>query len=509
MPPPHREPIDAIGYIRVSLLLEEQISPEIQRSAIADWARRTNRRIVRWIEDLDVSGRTFARRIMGGIEAIEAGEAREIVVWKYSRFGRSRTGCAVNLGRINRAGGELQSATEEVDASTATGKLTRGMLMELAAFESDRTGEQWAEAHAERLARGLPSHGRPRFGYELRGRVRDPLQKHRTIRAPEDGEERYEIDSVTGPILAELYHRYTAGSGGPTLAAWLNKAGILTNLGRTWSDGVLMRMLDTGFGAGLLRVHDPNCACTQPGVCKTKILIDGAHEAVITGEEWQAYRRRRLRVAALPPRARVTVYPLTGLIRCGHCNARMTITADGKTPGYWYKCGDYLRRGLCAPRSVQRSKAEAAVLANLEAWAEYIESKPVPESTRALEPAVDIGRLEAAIATADAAVKRLTLQVAKGLVSEDAYREAHAELVAERAASVAQLEVERQPQKREPYEYMPVVKTLLAEWETWPGAERREVLARVVSEVRVFRADRKTSWLEIETVWGEVRRADL
>ncbi|MGW4663254.1 recombinase family protein [Streptosporangium sandarakinum] len=509
MRPTPAEPIDAIGYIRVSLLLEEQISPEIQRSAITDWARRNGRRIVRWIEDLDVSGRTFHRKIMEGIQAIEDGEAKEIAVWKYNRFGRNRTGNAVNLGRLHRVGGELQSATEEVDATTSTGKLTRGVLMELAAFESDRTGEQWAEAHAERHARGLPSHGRPRFGYILRGRIRDPLQKHRTIRAPEDGEERYEIDPDTGPVLAELYRRYIAGSGGPTLAAWLNKAGIRTTRGDTWSHGVLMRMLDAGFGAGYLRVHDPNCSCPVPGVCKTKILLPGAHPPVITEDEWRDYRRRRRRVASLPPRARVTVYPLTGLVRCGHCGARMTITADGKTPGYWYRCGSYLRGGLCAPRSIQRSKAEAAVLAMLESWAADIEAQPAPPAAQLVEPAVDIGRLEAAVAAADAAIKRLTLQVAKGLIEEEVYREVHAELVAERAQATAQLEQERAPRDREPHEYVPVVEALVEEWPTWPAAERREMLARVVAEVRMFREDRRTAWLEVELVWGEVRKVTL
>lgn len=511
MPPTPPPPIPAIGYIRVSLLLEEQVSPEIQRQSILDWAKRSGRHIVDWIEDLDVSGRTFARKIMNGIEAIEAGQAKEIVVWKFSRFGRTRAGCAINLGRINIAGGELQSATEEVDARTAVGKLTRGVLMEIAAFESDRAGEQWAEAHAERLARGLPATGRPRFGYTLRGRIRDPLQKRKTVRAPEDGIERYEINPETGPILAELYRRYIAGSGGPTLVIWLNGAGIPTTRGQPWSDAVLMRMLDAGFGAGLLRVHDPNCGCTQAAPCKTKILVPGAHQPVIHEHEWQAYRQRRLRVAALPPRARVTVYPLTGLIWCGHCGARMTATADGKIPAHWYRCGHYMRRGTCETRSIQRTKAEAAVLSVLQAWAEDIEAKSGlhPEFARPIEPAADIDRLKAAVAAADAAITHLTVQLAKTLVTEEAYRAAYAELIAERADSAARLTAAQTPRTREPHDYVPVVRTLLGEWPTWPGAERREMLARVVTAVRGYRSDRKTAWLEVESAWGETRRVDL
>ncbi|MFI6737283.1 hypothetical protein ACIBI9_30535 [Nonomuraea sp. NPDC050451] len=57
-------------------------------------------------------------------------------------------GNQLNLARLEAAGGELVSATEEADATTAGGTFTRGMLMELAAFESDRSGEQWAEAYS-------------------------------------------------------------------------------------------------------------------------------------------------------------------------------------------------------------------------------------------------------------------------------------------------------------------------------------------------------------------------
>ncbi|MEU5863464.1 hypothetical protein ABZ815_20005 [Nonomuraea sp. NPDC047529] len=94
------------------------------------------------------------------------------------------------------------SATEEVDASTAVGKLTRGMLMELAAFESDRSGEQWAEAYHNRLARGLPPFGAQYFGYVRRGRQPHPLDPKRTLRNPADGEERYVPDIGSGAAEA-------------------------------------------------------------------------------------------------------------------------------------------------------------------------------------------------------------------------------------------------------------------------------------------------------------------
>ncbi|MEQ4724542.1 recombinase family protein [Nonomuraea sp. B19D2] len=85
-----------------------------------------SRRASGWIEDLDVSGRDLQRTIVAAIAAVETDGAKALLVWKYSRSGRNRMGNQLNLARLQTAGGELVSATEEVDATTAVGKFTRG-----------------------------------------------------------------------------------------------------------------------------------------------------------------------------------------------------------------------------------------------------------------------------------------------------------------------------------------------------------------------------------------------
>jgi site-specific DNA recombinase len=511
--PPQRKASDlipAIGYIRVSMLLEEQITPELQRNSITDWARRNGRRIVRWIEDLDVSGRHFHRKIMGAIEAIEAGEAREIAVWKFSRFGRTRSGNAINLGRVNLAGGELQSATEEVDARTAVGRLTRGMLMEIAAFESDRTGEQWAEAHAYRVANGLPANGRNRFGYIRRGRAPDPLQPHRTYRTPDDGPERYEPDPVTGPILADLYRRYIAGQGGQKLAASLNRAEVHGTRGRPWSDSTVMKLLDRGFGAGLLHIHDPNCDCRRLVRCRNMVWVPGAHPGVITEDEWQAYRRRRLRVAATPPRARASVYALSGSLRCGHCKGRMTPCAENREPGVWYHCSNYLRRRTCEARSARRRIVEDVVLQELGQWADDIAAKspvrPAPPMTQ-MKP--DRAKLQADITAADAALDRLTMQLAREVIPEESYVRSRDMLLTERAEASARLEELEQPVPLERHEYVPVIRTLVEDWTTLRAEARRELVTRLLPQILVFRESRSSAWVTLHAAWGEERLVGL
>jgi site-specific DNA recombinase len=281
------EPVPAIGYIRVSTWKEEKISPELQRKTIKEWARRRNRVIVRWIEDLDKTGRNFKRKIMEAIVSVERGEACEIAVWKYSRFGRSRHGVAINLARVERIGGQLESATEEVDATTAAGRFHRGMLFEVAAFESDRACEQWKETHEWRREHGLPAAGGQRAGYTWYRRIGPDGRPQ---------EERYEPNDA-GPAYGGLFLRYVNGEGYMPLADWLNRNGYKNTRGKSWTHESLRWYMDSGFAAGLLHVHRPDTCQGLEEPCKKwahYIHIPGAHKPLIEDDMQKAQLEARL-----------------------------------------------------------------------------------------------------------------------------------------------------------------------------------------------------------------------
>lgn len=355
-----------LAYIRVSTWREEKISPELQREAITQWARRTGRRIVDWIVDLDVSGRHFRRKITGCVERVEAGEARGVAVWRYSRFGRDRTGNQLWLARLEQAGGDLESATEPVDAGTAVGRFQRGMILEFGAYESDRAGEQWRETHDHRKYKlGLPAQGRKRFGYVWHRRHVPDLTAPDGYRLQK---ERYEAAEDTGPVVADLFRAYVAGDGFTVLAARLNQAGHRSTLGQLWGPDPLTRYMDSGFAAGLLRVHDPKCRCRKTnGSCRTKIYIQGAHDELIDYDLWQAYLKRRDEVRAAAPRSRVGLYELTGLCKCGRCRHGTAVNAavhNGKTvPGWAVRCSTRAKKGPlgCEGVLIPRHRVEAAV----------------------------------------------------------------------------------------------------------------------------------------------------
>lgn len=494
--PPDPDLIPAIGYIRVSMLREEQISPETQKAAIQDWARRRGRRVTDWIEDLDMTGREFLKRRIGeAIGRVRAGEAREIAVWKYSRFGRDRAGVAVNLDALEKAGGQLQSATEEVDARSATGRFTRGMLFEVAAFESDRAAETWAEAYSYRNARGLPPLGRPRFGYRRLGRIRSELDPLRTIPDRKDPQgERYVPDPELGPVLAGMYRAYNGGEGGHAIGRGLNERAIPNTYGNPWSGRTVLDVLDSGFGAGYLRVHDPACpGCGEKGKarCRRKVFIRGAHEPVIGEDEWQAYRARRKISGDIPPRHRAPAYPLSGLVRCWHCGAAM-VTSGAKKEGVRFRCSqvrNYPGSAKCAGRpSVPLDRLLEAVRGALADLAAEVDAETAVAERRSAARTAreEAARLAGELADADRELTRLAYERVRGsALPPETWERLAEELTSKRhdlSQRLAAAEAEAQASSADP---APPLAGILDGWEILPAPVLNRLLRTVIRHVTV------------------------
>ncbi|MFF0770894.1 recombinase family protein [Nonomuraea wenchangensis] len=519
--PPGQGLIPAIGYIRVSMMLEEKISPDIQRAAIKELARRRGYHIIEWVEDLDVSGRTFQRQIMKVIADIEEGKAKAILVWKYSRFGRNRTGNQLNLARVEKAGAELVSATEEIDASTAVGKFTRGMLFEIAAFESDRAGEQWGEAFQNRLARGLPPLGNNQFGYIRRGRIRHPLYHDRTLVAPEDGPERYEPDHASGMagLLAESYDRWIAGRGFDQLCHWLNAAGARTTIGGKWRPNELMRVMDRGFAAGLICVHHRDCQCGKPSACRNKEYHPGAHEAVITPETWETYKRYRKLNSALPVRARRAVYPCTRLLRCGYCTHAYYPQKVQQSGTMGWVCGSIYRKHYdiprCGTRFVTMAAVEEAIQHVLAEWVPDIEAAAASAAAglQTIPEVVDKSQPEALrreLERIDRALERQTELLINEVIPQSSYEPVRDKLLREREQVLASLDdFADLADPVNPMDCVPVIEGLLQEWDTLPADRLRNILAEVIDHVDVYRQDPATAWIVVHSAWGEERRREL
>jgi DNA invertase Pin-like site-specific DNA recombinase len=301
-------PIRAVAYVRVSQARDGTISPDLQLRAIEDYCRRRGYHVTETLQDLDLSGRFWRRRQMErAITMIEHGQADAIVVWRWSRVSRNHLDRAVAVDRVEAAGGALESATEGFDTTTSTGRLARGVLAELAAFESDRVGDVWREIRERRVALGLPGNGQAMFGYRKR-----------------NGQ--YVPDRRTGPILAELYRRSIRGTPFAELARWLNSHRIPTAASSgahgAWTGHGLARLLDLGFAAGYVKHRGE--------------LVPGAQQPLITADVWNAYRARR-EASRYQPRRSADEFLAAGLVWCA-CGNRMAAVHAGAPSYCRYQC---------------------------------------------------------------------------------------------------------------------------------------------------------------------------
>ncbi|MEV5711242.1 recombinase family protein [Actinoallomurus sp. NPDC052274] len=506
------EPPRVVGYVRVSTAREEMISPELQRAAIEDYCRRRGYILDEIIEDLDATGRNFTRKgVQKAIERVENAGIAVVVVWKFSRFGRDRLGWATNLDRVESAGGRLESATEDVDTSTSTGRFSRGMFAEIAAWESERIGDGWKEAHQNRLQNGLPHTGRPRFGYDYHRAT------NASVACPQgcgrgECETGYRMNPETGAAVEEMYARFLRGESYLKIAVWLNSRALYTTGGKPWTDRVVRRFLDTGFPAGFLRVHDKACRCKTPQTCDRNTFYPGAQEPIINAKTWEAYRRDRKRRANLPPRVNTPTYATSGLVKCGRCGSGMTahtITHHKvKKPGYMLQCGKYHRSRECEGAWIARPRLEAMILgwvkkvaaADVTAKAALMTARSAARTTAAAERK----RLLREAQGLAKALTNLTMDRAKGLVPETAYADARDELLQQQQTvndALDRLADERDQLTDPP---VPVARDLMKRWPTLPPAVRRDLLAKLIKQVTVISHGNGVADVKLITTWGEV-----
>lgn len=470
-------PSRAIGYVRVSKAREEMISPELQTTAISDYCERSKCVLIDVTQDLDATGRNFARSgIQRVIERVEAGEANLVIVWKWSRFGRNVRDCLVNIDRLEAAGGRLVAATEDFD-DTPVGRFGRGQFLLMAQFESERIGEQWKEAKARRVKMGLPGDGNPRFGYTY------------------TREKGFEIDPLTAPVLLRMYEAYVAGQGFNQIADELNADGIATPRAQFWRSTSVLQMLDTGFGAGLLRVHAGKEIEFRPA----------AHEAVIDDDLWQAYLRARRNRARTPSRTLQAAHPLSGIVECGHCGSSM-IRGGGSG---MIRCSAYKKQISCDhPSFVGVERLRPPTIDFLSTVSKQINHRAKARqaaSQRVLGASDEIKALTRQITRLESTLSRLTRQHAEGVVPTDAYIQTRDTVISERE----QLEQRLISLTDSTQTAADINPDLLRDWDDLPVKTQRDILRSLLRRVVVTGNGRGNSpTITFEPRWQTSKEGD-
>ena len=264
------------------------------------WAHRTGTVVAEVYVDNDVSAysgkpRPEYRRMCGDIkEGLRDG----VIAWHPDRLHRSPKELEDFIVLIEATGAEVHTVTGgDYDLSTPHGRVTARILGAVARHESEDKSRRIKRKAVELAQQGKRNGGGTRaYGYNA---------AHDSI-VPEEA-----------AIVEEAAQRILAGDSLRSVCSDLNRRGVPTVTGRSWSTTVLGNMLKSARLSGQ-REH------------RGEIVSSGSWPAILTPAQ-----TARLRSLLNDPARRTNrtprSYPLTGLVRCGRCGAKMVArpTQDG------------------------------------------------------------------------------------------------------------------------------------------------------------------------------------
>lgn len=396
-------------------------SLEDQWRACAQHAERQGWTCVGLYVDPAVSGRKEHRpaidKLLGDLRSRTFST---VLFYRVNRMGRNAPAMWATADQIERAGVEVQSATEHFSRHTAAGRLTFNMLASFAQFGSDQLSEVMRGRLAYKASQGEWIGPEP-FGYDRAGKTLAP--------------------NADAPVVVAAFELYATGlHSDESIARTLNQRGHTT---RDWRTGLRGR-----FGRESVRT-----ILNNPAYLGMVGEHAGQHPALITPELWkqvQAIRAQRTREGGSFKVEPKDGEILAGRVYCAACGSRMyryqTGRASSRNPRYG--CGGRRAAGErqrdCTASMSRQQMVEDAVR-------ELLVSLTIPPS---LEQLLKQKAYEVAGATVrspkgvdhtavQAKLERLAEVYADGLISREKYQR-------ERAALQAQLHESEEQQIGEP-----------------------------------------------------------
>ncbi len=135
----------AVGYIRVSTAgqVDCGVSLEAQEAKLRAWATLHDRELISVQCDAGISGkRADTRPALQEAIRLACQHRVPLVVYSLSRLARSTLDAITISEKLRRAKADLVSLTEQIDTTTASGRLFFRLMSSMAEFERDLTAER-------------------------------------------------------------------------------------------------------------------------------------------------------------------------------------------------------------------------------------------------------------------------------------------------------------------------------------------------------------------------------
>ncbi len=357
---PPRKQIRAAIYCRVSTderLGQEFNSLDAQRECCESFIAA--RKLEGWTalpvkyDDGGFSGGNVERPALQRLLAdVDAGRIDAVVAYKFDRLSRSIKDFALLLEGFEEKGVVFVSVTQQIDTSSAAGRLLQNVLVTFAQFEREVISERTRDKIRMSKQKGKWLGGCPPLGYD---RAKEGCAL--VVNEAEAARVR-EIFALYLQERSLLRAAQIVNARGWRSKTWTTKKGV-TIAGREFTKTSLQQLLVNPIYAGRIAHRGQT--------------FKGEHAAVVDEKTFAAVQRvledgRRRPVGRGPNE---NAYLLGGLVRCAACGSAMTAgtTTKGDVKYRYHVCVRAKKLGVdaCPVRSVPAPELEAFVVDRIRA----------------------------------------------------------------------------------------------------------------------------------------------
>jgi DNA invertase Pin-like site-specific DNA recombinase len=376
------------GYRRVSTdeQAEYGFSLDAQATQIREYAARRGWQVANIYTDAGLSGTLDQRPALNQLLAdAAAGQFQVVVVHAIDRLYRNLEALLRTLTRFQQQRVSFVSLSEEMDFTTPWGKLTLAVLGTLAEIYIDKLSAETRKGKLQRAKSGLWNGSIP-LGYcnGLCAACTDPngpgYCPHAGGPNRSDGQvliahpiesqaiklafDWYASGNFTNGQIAEKLNaaRYT-GPDAPSLPFRTKRSPSRGGPGPFSKDSV-RDILARVFYTGVVPYYGVNATGQKRKRKRSEAvaLYPGQHPALIDQATFDEAEQVRQLFGRNPRKREQTparIYPLTGMLRCGHCRAKMR-GQTGSNGRAYYLCPTRTQRtGNCPQPGIPAKKLEA------------------------------------------------------------------------------------------------------------------------------------------------------
>lgn len=343
------------AYIRVSTDDQVEYSPASQLAEIRKYARAHDIFVPDEYIFVDegISGRSADKRPafnrMIGTAKAKPKPFDVILLWKFSRFARSREDSILYKSMLRRdLGIEVVSVSEPVGDDKMS-IIIEAMIEAMDEYYSINLAEEVRRGMTQRAGEGRPNTYAP-IGYRM-----------------QDGG--YVPDPDTAPVVRKIFEDFVGGRGLLQISHDLTALGVRTRFGNPIDNRGVKYILRNPVYIGKVR-WTPTGRTRRAWDNPDTIVVDGGHEPLISVELYEQVQQlldERERQHGRYSREDGQPFTLKGLVHCSCCGATLTRQKGRSTGkgGPSLQCHNYARGRCPESHSIQIDKLTDAVLAQI------------------------------------------------------------------------------------------------------------------------------------------------